>query len=79
MEMAMEDSRSSTLHPICSMAFEAFSSAVRTRRFAKNPIPSSPRISLVGRFLELPILWLGFHVELLNMFKLSSVEEVEET
>ncbi|MBA0842570.1 hypothetical protein Goarm_002390 [Gossypium armourianum] len=48
MEMAMEDSRSSTLHPICSMAFEAFSSAVRTRRFAKNPIPSSPRISLVG-------------------------------
>ncbi|MBA0572453.1 hypothetical protein Goshw_007692 [Gossypium schwendimanii] len=70
MEMAMEDSRSSTLHPICSMAFEAFSSAVRTRRFAKNPIPSSPRISLVG-------VW--FHVELLNMFKLSSVEEVEET
>ncbi|KAK6241673.1 hypothetical protein QQP08_008339 [Theobroma cacao] len=46
MEMAMEYSRSSSSHLIHSVAFETLSAAVRTRRFTKNPIPSTPRISV---------------------------------
>ncbi|MBA0845181.1 hypothetical protein Goarm_022237 [Gossypium armourianum] len=69
MDMDMEDSRSSSSHSIHSVAFHVYFAAVRTRRFAKNLIPSSPRISLVG-------VW--FHVELLNALAFSSVEEVEE-
>ncbi|MBA0636008.1 hypothetical protein Godav_025832 [Gossypium davidsonii] len=48
MDMDMEDSRSSSSHSIHSVAFHVYFAAVRTRRFAKNLIPSSPRISLVG-------------------------------
>nr|KJB79971.1 hypothetical protein B456_013G075500 [Gossypium raimondii] len=48
MDMDMEDSRSSSSHSIHSVAFHVYFAAVRTRRFAKNLIPSSPRISLLG-------------------------------
>ncbi|KAG8473328.1 hypothetical protein CXB51_035447 [Gossypium anomalum] len=48
MDMDMEDSRSSSSHSIHSVAFHVYFASVRTRRFAKNLILSSPRISLVG-------------------------------